>query len=124
MGLDSFPDELNDETLWLVMFSRELERRPALLIVEEPTRHVAERTAAFIQEQLLSVRANHRAVLLLTSQPEEAMKLSDRILVLHEGEIMGEFDPANTSARELGWYMSGQWRQQRYGGAAIEGEDE
>ena len=124
VGLDSFPDELNDETLWLVMFSRELERRPALLIVEEPTRHVAERTAAFIQEQLLSVRANHRAVLLLTSQPEEAMKLSDRILVLHEGEIMGEFDPANTSARELGWYMSGQWRQQRYGGAAIEGEDE
>ncbi len=122
--LDSFPDELDDEALWLAMLSRELERKPALLIVEEPTRHVSERTAAFIREQLLSVRANHRAVLLLTSQPEEAMALSDRILVLYEGEIMGEFDPANTSARELGWYMSGQWRQQRYGGTAIEGEDE
>ena len=122
--LDSYADELADESLWLAMFSRELERRPALLIVEEPTRHTSERTAPFIREQLLSVRANHRAVLLLTSQPEEAMGLSDRILVLHEGEIMGEFDPANTSARELGWYMSGQWRQQRYGGAAIEGEDE
>ena len=122
--LDSYADELADESLWLAMFSRELERRPALLIVEEPTRHTSERTALFIREQLLSVRANHHAVLLLTSQPEEAMGLSDRILVLHEGEIMGEFDPANTSARELGWYMSGQWRQQRYGGAAIEGEDE
>ena len=122
--LDSLPDELDDETLGRTMLSRELERRPALLIVEEPTRHVSERTAAFIREQLLSVRANHRAVLLLTTQPEEAMNLSDRILVLHEGEIMGEFDPANTSARELGWYMSGQWRQQRYGGAGIEGEDE
>ena len=124
VDLDSYPDELDDESLWLAMFSRDLERKPALLIVEEPTRHVSERTAAFIREQLLSIRANHRAVLLLTSQPEEAMNLSDRILVLHEGEIMGEFDPANTSARELGWYMSGQWRQQRYGGAAIEGEDE
>ena len=122
--LDSYADELADESLWLAMLARELERRPALVIVEEPTRHTSERTAAFIQEQLLSVRANHRAVLLLTSQPEEAMGLSDRVLVLHEGEIMGEFDPANTSARELGWYMSGQWRQQRYGGAAIEGEDE
>ena len=122
--LDNYPDELDDESLWLAMFSKDLERKPALLIVEEPTLHTSERTAAFIREQLLSVRANHRAVLLMTSQPEEAINLSDRILVLHEGEIMGEFDPANTSARELGWYMIGQWRQQSYGGAAIEGEDE
>ena len=92
--------------------------------MEEPTRHVSERTAEIIRERLFSVRANRRAVLLLTSQAEEAMRLADRILVMHEGEIMGEFDPAYSSVRELGWYMSGQWRQQRYGGRAIEGEDE
>ncbi|MBR3106256.1 MAG: ATP-binding cassette domain-containing protein [Clostridia bacterium] len=121
---DCLPDGMEEETLRLAMLSRELERKPPLLIVEEPTRHVSERTAEIIRERLFSVRANRRAVLLLTSQAEEAMRLADRILVMHEGEIMGEFDPAYSSVRELGWYMSGQWRQQRYGGRAIEGEDE
>lgn len=122
--LDSLPDEMEEEALRLAVLARETERKPSLLIVEEPTRHVSARTAEAIREHLLSVRANHRAALLLTSQTEEAMRLADRILVVYEGEIMGEFDPAYTSARELGWYMSGQWRQQRYGGGAIEGEDE
>ena len=123
-GLDSLPDELDEETLYRVLLARELERKPLLMIVEEPTRHVSEQTAAFIREQLLSVRASRRAVLLLTSRAEEAMRLADRILVAYQGEIMGEFDPAYTSARELGWYMSGKWRQQRYGGSAVEEDEE
>ncbi len=122
--LDSLPDEIEEEALRLAVLLRETERKPALLIVEEPTRHVSEQAAARICESLFSVRANHRAVLVLTSQPEEALRLADRIFVVHEGEIMGEFDPAYTSERELGWYMSGQWQQQRYGGSAVEGEDE
>lgn len=122
--LDSLPNEINDDALRLILLTRELERRPLLLIAESPTCHTADITAASIQEKLLSVRTDHRAVLLLTSQPDEAMRLSDRIMVLHEGEIMGEFDPKYTSVRELGWYMTGQWRQQRYGGGAVEGEDD
>ena len=122
--LSAMPDKMEEEALYQAMLAKELERKPALLIVEEPTRHVSEQAAARICESLFSVRANHRAVLVLTSQPEEALRLADRIFVVHEGEIMGEFDPAYTSARELGWYMSGQWQQQRYGGSAVEGEDE
>lgn len=122
--LNAMPDEMEEEALYQAMLARELERKPALLIVEEPTRHMSRQAAARICESLVSVRVHHRAVLALTSQPEEAMRLADRIFVVHEGEIMGEFDPAYTSARELGWYMSGQWRQQRYGGSAVEGEDE
>ena len=124
ISLDCFPDDVDDGTLRLLLLSRAMNRKPALLIAEEPERHVSDDMAALIRERLLSARANRQAVLLLTSQPEEAMRLADRILVLFEGEIMGEFDPVNTSVRELGWYMSGQWRQQRYGGRAIEGEDE
>ena len=121
--LDGLPDDISDEKLRLILLARELDRRPLLLIVESAA-HMASNTAALIEEKLFSVRADHRAVLLMTSQPDEAMRLSDRILVLHEGEIMGEFDPMYTSVRELGWYMSGQWRQQRYGGGAVEGGDD
>ncbi|MBR5109369.1 MAG: ATP-binding cassette domain-containing protein [Clostridia bacterium] len=124
MALDSLPEETDDEALRLILLTRELERRPILLIVEAPACCAASKTAAFIREKLLSVRADHRAVLLMTSQPEEAMRLADRILVLHDGEIMGEFDPKYTSVRELGWYMGGQWRQQRYGGGAVEEEED
>ena len=122
--LDCFPEELDEESLFLALLSRELKRQPALMIVEDPTRHFSEKTAAFVRDRLSSVRVSRRAVLLMTCCPETAMQMADRILVLHEGEIMGEFDPANTSVRELGWYISGQWRQQRYGGRSIEGEDE
>ena len=122
--LDSFPDDIEDESLRLALLSRETERKSVLLMVEEPTIQVSERTGEAIRKRLLSVRANHRAVLLLTGDAEEAMGLADRILVVYEGEIMGEFDPVNTSVRELGWYMSGKWRQQRYGGSAIEGQEE
>ena len=124
VDLDSPPGEAENEAMRLILLSRELERRPLLLIVEYPDSFMSEKAAALIQEKLLNVRADHRAVLLLTSRPDEAMRLADRILVLHEGEIMGEFDPAYTSVRELGWYISGQWRQQRYGGGAVEGGDD
>ena len=122
-ALKDFPGDLEDEELFRLLLARALDRKPVLLIAEEPTRRASAETAAFIRETLFAHRANHRAALVLTSQPEEAMELADRILVLHDGEIMGEFDPAYTLTRELGWYMSGQWRQQRYGGSAIEGED-
>ncbi|MBQ7655541.1 MAG: ATP-binding cassette domain-containing protein [Clostridia bacterium] len=122
-ALKDFPGDLEDEELFRLLLARALDRKPVLLIAEEPIRRASAETAAFIRETLFAHRANHRAALVLTSQPEEAMELADRILVLHDGEIMGEFDPAYTMTRELGWYMSGQWRQQRYGGSAIEGED-
>ena len=53
-----------------------------------------------------------KAVLLVSLELDEVMNVSDRILVMYEGEIVGEFDPRETNVQELGLYMSGAKRQE------------
>lgn len=119
-----YPEELSHDELLRAVLARELDRNPCVLVLQEPTRHMSADMYADFWSQVLSFRAARHAVLLLTDQPEEAMRFADRILVLFEGEIMGEFDPQYTAEQELGWYMRGLRRQHRYGGQAVEGEDE
>ena len=64
---------------------------------------------AFIRE-LIAERDAGKAVLLVSLELEEVMNLSDRILVMHEGEIVGELDPKKTTTEELGLYMAGAKR--------------
>ena len=56
-------------------------------------------------------RDEGKAILLISLELEEVMSLSDRILVMYEGEIVGELDPKKTTAQELGLYMSGAKRE-------------
>ena len=62
-------------------------------------------------QQIVAERDKGRAVLLVSLELDEVMNLSDRILVIYEGEIVGEFDPKKTTVEELGLYMAGAKKQ-------------
>ena len=65
----------------------------------------------YIYERIVSQRDAGKAVLLVSLELDEVMNLSDRILVMYEGEIVGEFDPRRTTVEEIGLYMAGARRQ-------------
>ena len=64
-----------------------------------------------VHKQLVAQRDADKAVLLVSLELDEVMSVPDRILVLYEGEIVGELDPKETTVEELGLYMSGAKRQ-------------
>ncbi len=90
---------------------REIDRGTDLLVAVQPTRGLDVGAIEYIHQQIVSVRDNRKAVLLVSLELEEVMNLSDRILVMYEGEIVGEFDPKYTTVQELGLYMAGAKRQ-------------
>ena len=65
-----------------------------------------------IHKQIVAQRDENKAVLLVSLELDEVMSLSDRILVMYEGEIVGEFDPKQTTVEELGLYMAGAKRME------------
>ncbi|MBQ7475526.1 MAG: ABC transporter ATP-binding protein [Clostridia bacterium] len=93
------------------IIARELDRDHDLLIAVQPTRGLDVGAIEYIHEQIVASRDAGRAVLLISLELEEVMNLSDRILVMYEGEIVGEFDPKETTVQELGLYMAGARRQ-------------
>ena len=82
-----------------------------LLIAVQPTRGLDVGAIEYIHKQLVAQRDDGKAVLLVSLELDEVMNLSDRILVMYEGEIVGEFDPKKVSVEELGLYMAGAKRQ-------------
>ncbi len=94
--------------------AREIDRGAALLVAVQPTRGLDVGAIEYIHKQIVSVRDAHKAVLLVSLELDEIMNLSDRILVMYEGEIVGEFDPKYTTVQELGLYMAGARRQNKY----------
>ena len=97
--------------------ARELDRDKKLIIAVQPTRGLDVGAIEYIHSQLVKQRDEGKAVLLVSLELEEVMSLSDRILVMYEGEIVGEFDPKQTTVQELGLYMTGARRQDQKGGA-------
>ena len=97
--------------------ARELDRDKKLIIAVQPTRGLDVGAIEYIHSQLVKERDEGKAVLLVSLELEEVMSLSDRILVMYEGEIVGEFDPKKTTVQELGLYMTGARRQEQEGGA-------
>lgn len=102
-----------------VVIAREIDSTPRLLIASQPTRGVDIGAIMNIRGQLNELRESGVAILLVSAELEEIMSLSDRILVMYEGQIVGEFDPQNTTENELGLYMAGA-RRMETGGAADE----
>ncbi len=99
------------------IIARELDRDKDLVVAVQPTRGVDVGAIEFIHKQLVEQRDRGKAILLVSLELEEVMSLSDRILVMYEGEIVGELDPAKTTAQELGLYMAGAKRQDKEGKA-------
>ncbi|MDY2557584.1 MAG: ABC transporter ATP-binding protein [Candidatus Faecousia sp.] len=92
------------------IIGREVDRDTPLLIAVQPTRGLDVGAIEYIHGQLVAQRDAGKAVLLVSLELEEVMNLSDRILVMYEGEIVGELDPRQTTVQELGLYMAGAKR--------------
>ena len=92
--------------------AREIDRQPQLLVAVQPTRGLDVGAIEFIHKQIVSERDRGTAVLLVSLELDEVMDLSDRILVMYEGEIVGEFDPKKVTVEELGLYMAGAKRME------------
>ena len=81
-----------------------------MLLAVQPTRGLDVGAIENVHAQLVAQRDAGKAVLLVSLELDEVMNLSDRILVMYEGEIVGELDPKKTTVQELGLYMSGAKR--------------
>ena len=89
------------------IIAREMDRNKPLIIAVQPTRGLDVGAIEHIHKELVAQRDAGKAVLLVSLELDEVMNLSDRILVMYEGEIVGELDPKTTSIQELGLYMAG-----------------
>ena len=92
------------------IIARELDKKHELLVAVQPTRGLDVGAIEFIHKQLVGNRDQGKGVLLVSLELDEVMNVSDRILVMYEGEIVGELDPKQTTVEELGLYMSGAKR--------------
>jgi simple sugar transport system ATP-binding protein len=90
-----------------IVVAREMERNPDLLLVGQPTRGVDIGAIEFIHKQIVALRDQGKAILLVSVELDEIMSLSDRIAVMFDGQIMGFRDPSTTNERELGLLMAG-----------------
>ena len=93
------------------IIAREVDKDPELLIAVQPTRGLDVGAIEYIHKQIVAERDKGKAVLLVSLELDEVMNLSDRILVMYEGELVGEFDPKKTTVEELGLYMAGAKKQ-------------
>ena len=93
-----------------VVLAREVERDPKVLVAAQPTRGLDVGAIEFVHRRLIEERDEGRAILLVSFELEEVLSLSDRILVVYEGQIVGEFPPTATQ-EELGLAMVGGTRE-------------
>ncbi len=92
--------------------AREIDKEPELLVAVQPTRGLDVGAIEYIHKQLVAQRDKGKAVLLVSLELDEVMDVPDRILVMYEGEIVGELDPKKTTQEELGLYMAGAKRDE------------
>ena len=100
------------------IIAREIDRDKSLIVAVQPTRGLDVGAIEYIHGQLVAERDRGKAVLLVSLELDEVMSLSDRILVVYEGEIVGEFDPKQITVQELGLYMAGAKRAEKAGETA------
>ncbi|MBR0410456.1 MAG: ABC transporter ATP-binding protein [Eubacterium sp.] len=94
------------------VIAREIDKSPRLLMAVQPTRGVDIGAIEMIHKELIRQRDSGKGILLVSLELDEVMDVSDRILVMYEGEIVGEFDPENVTVEELGLYMTGAKRKE------------
>jgi len=89
------------------IIAREIEHDPKLLVAVQPTRGLDVGAIEYIHKKLLEERDRGKGILLVSLELDEVMNISDRILIIYEGAIIGELDPRETTMQEMGLYMSG-----------------
>ena len=93
-----------------MILAREIDHNPKVLIAAQPTRGLDVGAIEFVHRRLVSERDAGRGILLISLESEEVRSLADRILVIYEGRIVGEFPPDATE-EELGIAMTGGGRE-------------
>ena len=94
------------------IIAREIDKNPELLVAVQPTRGLDVGAIEGVHKNLIAQRDAGKAVLLVSLELDEVMDVPDRILVMYEGEIVGELDPKTTTQEELGLYMAGAKRDE------------
>lgn len=94
------------------IIAREIDKNPELLVAVQPTRGLDVGAIEYIHSQLVAQRDSGKAVLLVSLELDEVMDVSDRILVMYEGELVGQLDPKQITVEELGLYMAGAKRDE------------
>ena len=89
-----------------LVIAREVEQDPDVLLVGQPTRGVDIGAIEYIHQQIIAMRDKGKAVLLVSVELDEIMSLSDRILVIADGRIVGELDGARADERTIGLMMA------------------
>jgi simple sugar transport system ATP-binding protein len=106
-GPDAVTKSLSGGNLQKVMLARELAGEPSLIIASQPTRGLDVGAMEYIHQRLLQERERGAGILLISEDLDEIFALSDRIVVLFEGEIMGEAPGKTASREQIGLWMSG-----------------
>ena len=106
-GRDAVTKSLSGGNLQKVMLARELAGRPTVVIASQPTRGLDVGAMEYIHQRILQERERGAGILLISEDLDEVFALSDRIVVIYEGEIMGEVSGDNASREQIGLWMSG-----------------
>ncbi len=107
-GLNSKLRDMSGGNQQKLIIGRELEQNPRILVASQPTRGVDVGAIENIHQKLLKVRDEDNAVILYSLELDEIIDLSDRILVMHDGEAMGIVDPKQVTKNEIGLLMAGK----------------
>jgi simple sugar transport system ATP-binding protein len=106
-GLDVLGQTLSGGNQQKLIVAREIQRGPKMLIASQPTRGLDVAATEFVHNQLVELRGEKKAILLVSMELTEILDLSDRVLVMYAGEIVGSFKAGEVSAEELGLLMAG-----------------
>lgn len=109
-GIDTVTRSMSGGNQQKAILAREIEREHSLLLAFQPTRGLDVGAIEHIHKNLIKERDRGRGVLLISYELEEIFTLSDRILVMYEGQITGSFMTSDITPNELGLYMSGSKR--------------
>lgn len=113
-GADTTVRSMSGGNQQKTIVAREIDTNPELLLAVQPTRGLDVGAMMYIHEQLVRVRDEGKAVLLVSLELDEVFQLADRILVIFEGQIVAELAGATATAQELGLYMSGSRKGERH----------
>ena len=106
-GIDVLARTLSGGNQQKAIVARELRRDPKVLIAAQPTRGLDVAATEFVHNKLIELRDQDKAVLLISMELTEILDLSDRILVMYEGEIVGSFEAGQATPENLGLLMAG-----------------
>ncbi|MGD8634558.1 MAG: heme ABC transporter ATP-binding protein, partial [Anaerolineales bacterium] len=106
-GVDVLGQTLSGGNQQKLIVAREMQRDPKMLIASQPTRGLDVAATEFVHNQLVDLRSKGKAILLVSMELSEILDLSDRILVMYAGEVVGSFIGGEVTAEQLGLLMAG-----------------